>query len=175
MGLDYYRDWTPPAQQRSAMRWHFDLADELELPVVIHNRDANEDVRMELEQWVQRRSVATAPGVLHSFAADEVMMRACVAVGFAISFSGMVTFANKSLDSLRTVARVVPDDALLVETDAPYLAPVPHRGRRNEPAYVRATAERIAAAREIGIEEIERLTTENARRIFSGLGTTAGG
>jgi TatD DNase family protein len=174
-GLDYYRDWTPPPQQQMAFRWHLDLADQLELPIVIHNRDANEDVRTELERWASTRSSAAPPGVLHSFAGDEAMMHACVAAGFAISFSGMVTFANRSLDALRDVARQVPERALMVETDAPYLAPTPHRGQRNEPAYVRATAERIAAARDTSTEEIERLTTENARRTFHRLGTTAGG
>lgn len=173
-GLDYYRDWTPPEQQRAALRWHLSLADELGLPVVIHNRDANDNVQAELEQWVARRSVATAPGVLHSFAGDEAMMRACVAAGFVISFSGMVTFANKALDPLRDIARMVPDHALMVETDAPYLAPTPHRGHRNEPAYVRATAERIAAARDTSTEEIGRLTTENARRTFNRLGNIVG-
>jgi TatD DNase family protein len=174
-GLDYYRDWSPPAAQRDALRWHLALADELDLPVVIHNRDADRDVQAELEQWVGRRRSTGPPGVLHSFAGDEAMMRAGVAAGFAISFSGMVTFTNRSLDPLRLVAQVVPESALLVETDAPYLAPTPYRGRRNEPAYVRATAERVAAAREAPPADIERVTTENARRTFRRLGTAAGG
>jgi TatD DNase family protein len=169
-GLDYYRDWTPPNQQLAALRWHLELSDEFGLPVVIHNRDANGDVLAELERWAGTRSSNTPPGVLHSFTGDEAMMRACVDAGFAISFSGMVTFTKRSTDYLREVARCVPADALLVETDAPYLAPTPHRGQRNEPAYVRATAERISAARNSSPEEIERLTTANARRTFGRLG-----
>jgi TatD DNase family protein len=174
-GLDYYRDWTAPEQQRAALQWHLGLADQLGLPVVIHNRDASADVQAALEPWAAKRSSKTPPGVLHSFTGDDVMMRACAAAGFAISFSGIVTFTNRSTDYLRDVARTVPGDALLVETDAPYLAPTPYRGRRNEPAYVRATAERVAAARDTSLEEIERLTTANARRTFGRLGFADGG
>jgi TatD DNase family protein len=174
-GLDYYRDWTPPEQQLAGLRWHLELADELGLPVVIHNRDASADVQAELVPWATRRSTDAPPGVLHSFTGDEAMMRACVDAGFAISFSGMVTFSNRSIDYLRDVARVAPADALLVETDAPYLAPTPYRGKRNEPAYVRVTAERVAAARDTAPEEIERLTTANARRTFRRLENAASG
>jgi TatD DNase family protein len=103
------------------------------------------------------------------------MMRACVDAGFAISFSGMVTFANRSLDYLRAVAGAAPEHSIMVETDAPYLAPAPHRGDRNEPAYVRATAERLAAARGVSVETIEELTTTNAVRTFPGLGLAEDG
>ena len=106
------------------------------------------------------------PGVLHSFAGDETMMRACVEAGFAISFSGMVTFATKSLAYLADIATRVPGDALLVETDSPYLAPVPFRGRRNEPAFVRSVAARLAELRGSSYGEVETLTTENAGHVF---------
>jgi TatD DNase family protein len=174
-GLDYYRDWTPSGDQLQAFRWHFELAEELDLPVIIHNRDANAEVQHEVERWAESRSSSGPPGVLHSFTGDDAMMRACADAGFAVSFSGMVTFANKSLDYLRSVAAVAPEDAIMVETDAPYLAPTPHRGARNEPAYVRATAERLAQARGVSIEEIERLTTANARRTFPRLRLGADG
>ena len=174
-GLDFYRDWSAPDEQLRALRWHFNLADELGLPVVIHNRDANAAVQTEIETWVGHRSTSTPPGVLHSFTGDESMMRASVEAGFAISFSGMVTFSNRSTDYLRDVASVVPDDALLVETDCPYLAPTPYRGKRNEPAYVRVTAERIADVRGTSIEAIERLSTRNAHRTFARLGSPIGG
>jgi TatD DNase family protein len=174
-GLDYYRDWSTPDQQLPALQWHFELADELELPVIIHNRDANAAITSELQQWAAHRSATTVPGVLHSFTGDEAMMRACVAAGFAISFSGMVTFKNRSTDYLRDVARLVPDDALLVETDCPYLAPTPHRGTRNEPAYVRTTAEIVASTRGTSIDEVERITTANARRTFARIGSTIRG
>ncbi len=165
-GLDYYRDFTPQVQQRSALRWHLDLANELDLPVIIHNRDANADTTAELVAWVGGRESSRAPGVLHSFAGDETMMRACVDAGFAISFSGMVTFSTRSLAYLSDVAQHVPDHALLVETDSPYLAPTPFRGRRNEPAFVRRVAERLAELRGSSLDEIADLTTRNAERVF---------
>jgi TatD DNase family protein len=168
-GLDYHRDFTPPEQQRPALRWHLDLASELDLPVIIHNRDANADTTAELVPWARERASLRVPGVLHSFAGDEQMMHSCVAAGFAISFSGMVTFSTKSLGYLAEVARVVPDDALLVETDSPYLAPTPHRGRRNEPAFVRNVAERLADLRGCTPEELAGLTSKNAQRVFPGL------
>jgi len=169
-GLDYYRDFTPPSQQLSALRWHFDLADELGLPLVIHNREANEDTTRELLGWAKSRRSVGAPGVLHSFAGDEAMMHACAEAGFAISFSGMVTFATKSLAYLADVAAAAPLEALLVETDSPYLAPVPFRGRRNEPAFVRSVAERLAALRGMTVDDVEELTTRNAGRVFNRLG-----
>lgn len=174
-GLDYFRDATPPSLQLAALRWHLDLAEELDLPVVIHDRDAGADIQEELQRWVGRRSGVAAPGVMHSFTGDAALMRACVAAGFAISFSGIVTFSNRSAEAVREVARITPVDALLVETDAPYLAPTPYRGRRNEPAYVRATAECLAALRRVSVEEIERVTTANARRTFGRLGQSGGG
>lgn len=165
-GLDYYRDWTPAALQREALDWHLDLADELRLPIIIHNRDSDADVEAALLNWADRRTGNCPPGVLHSFAGGLGMMERCVEAGFAISFSGMVTFTNKSLEYVREAAQAVPDSALLVETDAPYLAPTPLRGRRNEPAFVRHTAARIATLRGSTDAAIERLTTANAQRVF---------
>ncbi len=165
-GLDYYRDFTPRALQRPALRWHLDLADELELPVIIHNREANADTTAELRAWASARPGGRPPGVLHSFAGDDEMMEVCVDAGFAISFSGMVTFPTKLLAYLADVAIHVPDDALLVETDSPYLAPAPFRGRRNEPSFVRSVAERLAELRGSSVEDVEGLTTRNARRVF---------
>jgi TatD DNase family protein len=165
-GLDYYRDFTPRDLQTPALRWHLDLATELDLPVIIHNREANADTTAELLNWARARASTRPPGVLHSFAGDDPMMRACVEAGFAISFSGMITFATKSLAHLADIAKHVPDEALLVETDSPYLAPVPFRGRRNEPAFVRSVALRLAELRASPYEEIVKLTTHNARRVF---------
>jgi TatD DNase family protein len=165
-GLDYYRHFTPADLQRSALRWHLALATELELPVVVHNREANADTTAELLNWAQKRTFTGPPGVLHSFAGDEAMMAQCAQAGFAISFSGMVTFSTKSLAYLAEVARQVPQNALLVETDSPYLAPVPFRGRRNEPAFVRSIAIHLAELRHSSVEAIEEATTRNARRVF---------
>jgi TatD DNase family protein len=169
-GLDYYRDWTVPALQQEALRWHLNLADELGLPIIIHNRDADSDVTEALLEWVDRRGSSAPPGVLHSFAGDTSTLERCVAKGFAISFSGMVTFPNKSLAHVAAAAQATPDHALLVETDCPYLAPVPVRGRRNEPAYVRHTAARVAALRGVSETEIERITTANVERVFPRVG-----
>jgi TatD DNase family protein len=174
-GLDYYRDYTPRALQQPALRWHLDLANELDLPVIIHNRDANVDTTAELRAWASARSSSRRPGVLHSFAGDEAMMRTCVDAGFAISFSGMVTFSTKSLAYLSDVAKRVPDDALLVETDSPYLAPVPFRGRRNEPSFVRSVAARLAELRGSSPEAIEAATTRNACSFFPRLGASVDG
>lgn len=165
-GLDYYRDWTPMDQQRDAFRWHLELADRAGLPVVVHNRESDDHVTATLRAWAERRLSRGAPGVLHSFCGGRAMMRDCAAAGYAISFSGMVTFRNRSLAHLADCAREAPAEAMLVETDCPYLAPVPHRGQRNEPAFVRAVAERVAALRALSMEEIERATTANARRVF---------
>jgi TatD DNase family protein len=169
-GLDYYREFTPRDAQAQAFAWHLVLADEMGLPAVVHNRDSDADVEAALREWAARRRSPGTPAVLHSFSGGAGMMRACVEAGCAISFSGMVTFSNQSLAHLAEVVREAPPDAMLLETDCPYLAPAPFRGQRNEPAFVRAVAERVAMLRSMTVEEVERLTTANARRVFPGLG-----
>jgi len=166
-GLDYYREFTTLEHQREGLAWHLQLADALDLPIVIHNRDSDADVTTALTEWAATRSAKGVPGLLHSFAGSHEMLQACLAAGFAISFSGMVTFTNKSIRHVGEAARQVPDDALLVETDCPYLAPVPFRGKRNEPAYVRSVAERVAELRGAELDQIMALTTANARRVFA--------
>jgi TatD DNase family protein len=165
-GLDYYRDWTRPEDQATALHWHLDLADDLGLPIVIHNRNADDDVTDALVGWGSNRRLEGCPGVLHSFAGAAQMLDACVRAGFAISFSGMLTFQNKSLQHLAEAARAAPEEALLIETDAPYLAPVPCRGQRNEPALVRHTAARLAALRLVEVDDMERILAANTRRVF---------
>ncbi|MEA2640643.1 MAG: TatD DNase family protein [Chloroflexota bacterium] len=171
-GLDYHWRDTPPGVQQAALEWHLALADAVGLPVVIHNRESDDDVTAALVPWARRRRSADPPGILHSFCGSVSMRAACLEAGLVISFSGMVTFPNKSLAHVAAAAREVPDDALLVETDAPYLAPVPHRGRRNEPAFVRATAARVAELRGTSIDHIEETTTVNALRVFTRMGPT---
>jgi TatD DNase family protein len=160
-GLDYHYDRSPRELQREAFAWHLAQGAALGKPVVVHSREADEDTA---------RLIADAPpgvtGVLHSFSAGAAVLEAALGRGWAVSFSGMVTF--RSWDRPWAVA-AVPDDLLLVETDAPYLAPVPHRGRRNEPAYVAATAARLAELRGVAPERLADLAAANARRIF-GLG-----
>ena len=161
-GLDRYRDRTPFALQQEWFVRHLALARELDLAVVIHCRESEQDIIDELSR--QRRPVR---GVLHSFAGSRDDAQAFLDLGLYLSFAGMVTFTNKSLDPLREIAACIPIDRLLVETDSPYLSPHPFRGRRNEPARVAVTAERIAELRGLSLCDLTRFTTENARRLFS--------
>jgi len=162
IGLDYYRDHCPPATQRRALRLQLELAADLILPVILHNRESDQDM-LELlaDSPISKRS---APGVLHSFASQWDVAQSALNLGFYIGFTGPLTFPNAQ--SLREVAARVPLDRLLIETDAPFLAPQPRRGRRNEPAYVTFVAEGLAALRDLTPSEIARITTDNAARLF---------
>jgi TatD DNase family protein len=167
-GLDYhYLDKTPdrvPSRevQRERFRRQLVAATELELPVIVHTRDAREET-LEL---IREHSDPAIGGVLHCFTEDLEMAREAVRHGFYISLSGIVTFRNA--ESLREVARRVPLDRLLIETDSPYLAPVPYRGKPNEPAWVVEVAECIAEERGISVEEVAMQTTANFYRLFRG-------
>ncbi len=164
IGLDYYRDLSPRPQQRRAFEQQLALAAELNLPVVVHSRDAHDDVLAILRRWS-----ASAPkqerGVLHSYSAGPERLEEVLALGFSIGISGPVTFANAH--SLRAVAAAVPLERLLLETDCPYLTPEPHRGQRNEPAYVRYVGQAVAAARQATTETVARATEANAARLFA--------
>jgi len=166
IGLDYYWDKTPPATQHRALALQLELAVELDLPVIIHNRDASADVVRQLSELVARHSSLVTPlrGVLHSFSADWVTAEAALGLGFSLGFTGPLTF--KKADDLRAIAARVPLDRVLIETDAPFLAPHPYRGRRNEPAYVRHVAERLADLRGLALEDIATTTTANALLLF---------
>lgn len=157
IGLDYYRDHSPRPLQRRAFRDQLALAAEVRRPVVIHSRDAHDDVFAALRNW-------EGTGVLHTYAAGRQRLEEALKMGFFIGLSGPVTYPNA--DELREVARAVPLDRLLVETDCPYLAPARYRGRRNEPAYVKYVVEGIAQTRNEPMERVARATTENARRLF---------
>jgi TatD DNase family protein len=157
MGLDYHYDHSPRERQRAAFEAQLALAGEAGKPAVIHAREADDDVAAIL---------ASQPGVtaiLHSFSSGPRLLRAGLVLRHYVSFSGMVTFKNWGLDH---AILETPLDRLLVETDGPYLAPVPHRGKRNEPAFVRQVAERIAAVRRLPVEEVIARTGENAGRVF---------
>lgn len=160
-GLDRYWDYTPFEQQIEAFDRHLDLARAVDKPFIVHCREAEADVIAQL-----RRASEAGPlqGIMHSFCGDQAAAEACLELGLMISFAGMVTF--KRNDALREIAKQVPADRILVETDAPYLAPMPHRGKRNEPAYVGHTAAMIAELRGMSVEEFAALTTQNARRLF---------
>ncbi len=154
IGLDYHYLHSPRETQLELFRGQLALAAELDLPVSIHSREAWDDCFSCLRALSGR-----VRGVLHCFSGGPAEMEKALELGFYLSFSGMLTFARAQ--SLREVARLVPAGRLLVETDSPYLAPVPYRGRRNEPAYVAETARALAAARGAGFEEIAALTSAN--------------
>jgi TatD DNase family protein len=157
IGLDYYRNYSPRASQRKAFESQLALAADLGLPVVVHSRDAHDEVLRMLSNW-------EGVGVLHTYAAGMERLDEVIAMGFYIGISGPVTYSRA--EELRRVARAVPLDRFLVETDCPYLTPEPRRGRRNEPAYVKLVAEAIAKARDVSPRQVADATTENARTLF---------
>jgi TatD DNase family protein len=160
-GLDRHWNRTPFDAQIEALHRHLDLAQERELPVILHVRDCFPDM---IEQ-LQKRGGAVR-GVLHSFTGTADDARAVLALGLHVSFAGMLTFKNAALDALREVAGQIPLDRLLVETDAPYLSPHPHRGQRNEPAYVALTAQVLADACGLSLPDLAEATTHNAQALF---------
>ncbi len=160
-GLDYYRQQVDSTIQKARFRTHIEAARQCGLPLIVHSRSAREDT----VAWVQEASKVGVEGVMHCFAEDWETARAALEAGFYISFSGIVTFKNAP--DLREVARRVPRDRILVETDSPYLAPEPYRGKPNQPAFVRYTAERVAEERGEPFEELAAATTENFRRLFA--------
>lgn len=160
IGLDYYRDRSPREIQKKAFAEQIRLARELKLPLIIHDRDAHEDILHILRE----ENAAEVGGVLHCFSGDLDMARQCVELGFYISFPGTITYSNN--EALRDVARGLPIDVMLVETDCPYLAPQKWRGKRNEPAYVRATAEYLAELKGLTLEDVARITSLNCHRLF---------
>jgi TatD DNase family protein len=163
-GLDSFRDATPAPIQECWFERHLALADERGLPVIVHNRDANERVRALLRGWLQLRRRSSPPGVMHCFAGDEATLAECLSLGFRISFAGPVTFKNA--DRLRALAAEVPADRLVVETDSPYLSPHPYRGQRNEPSRVQLTAQRLAELRQTPYALLAEQTTRNAAELF---------
>jgi TatD DNase family protein len=167
-GLDYYWDYSPREAQLEAYRWHVDLAKRVGKPLMIHDRDAHDDVLAVLEQEGPPPTV-----VFHCFSGDAAMARACVDAGYVLSFSGTVTFRNAR--ALREAAVLVPDGQLLVETDAPFLTPHPHRGKRNEPANLPYTVRDLAALRGQEVAELAASSFATAQRIFGfSLADTAG-
>jgi TatD DNase family protein len=161
-GLDRHWDFTPFPQQEDYFARHLELARQRTLPVVIHCREAETDVVRMLRDDFDRHGPVR--GVMHSFTGDAQTAEACLAMGLFLSFAGMVTYKNAQ--TLRDVARDVPRDRLLIETDSPYLAPVPQRGKRNEPAFVEHTAVCLAIVRGIAPDVLAAATARNARQLF---------
>ena len=162
IGLDYYWNKTPIDVQHSAFERQLELAAECGLPVIVHNREASNDVVAALKASPLART--ERPGVLHSFSADWPTATAVLDLGFYVGITGPLTY--KKAGELREIAARVPLDRILIETDSPYQTPVPHRGSRNEPANVRLVAEKLAEIRGLPYPEIARITTENAERLF---------
>lgn len=160
IGLDYHYNYSEPARQKQVLRQQLELARELDLPVVIHDREAHADI---INLLAASRGRERA-GVVHCFSGDTAMANELMALGFAISFPGTITFPQAEIT--RLVAVRVPLEAVLVETDCPYLSPVPYRGRRNEPAHVREVATCLAGLRSLPVEEIVTITSTNARTLF---------
>src|SRR5262245_2959102 len=161
-GLDYFYDNSPREAQMQGFRNHIAAAQETGLPLVIHARDADDEIAATLEEAMARRKFAA---VLHCFTGGPDLARRAVDLGLYISFSGILTFGKS--DALREIAAGVPLDRLLVETDAPYLAPGRYRGKRNEPAYVVETAKELARVKGIGATELARATTDNFFRLYA--------
>lgn len=159
-GLDYFRSQGDLSWQRDRFRTHIDAAVQLSKPLIVHSRDAAEDTVSMLNQHNAR----DAGGVMHCFTGDWVMAEKVLDLGFYISFSGIVTF--NSANELREVARKTPLDRILVETDSPYLAPVPHRGKPNQPAYVKHVLEFLSELLEIGKDELSDITSRNFFNLF---------
>ena len=169
IGLDYYRQHTPFDQQRMMFREQLKLAEELNLPVIIHNRDASHDVMAILTEWHAGLTRAghplkDRPGVLHSFSDDLETGLAAIAMHFCLGITGPVTFSNAP--DRKAIVRNLPLDHLLLETDSPYLTPHPHRGKRNEPAYIPLIAEEIARLHDTSPKEVAEITYANAKRLF---------
>jgi TatD DNase family protein len=157
-GLDYFYDNSPRERQRAVFQRHLELAVATDLPVVVHSRDAGDDTAAMVRDCAGR-----VTGVLHCFAGDRALFDAAVEADWYVSFSGLITFPTYASPDL---VAATPADRLLIETDAPYLAPVPHRGRRNEPAYVVEVARRVAELRGEPVDVIASLTARNARAFY---------
>jgi TatD DNase family protein len=157
IGLDFYRDLSPRRVQEDAFRLQIGLAKNLDLPVIIHDRDAHQRTMQILKEEKVSR------GVLHCFSGDLNLARQGVELGLYISFAGPITYNGKKA---RDIIKWIPEDRILVETDCPYLTPVPYRGKRNEPAYVRYVLERVAGYLEKPVHEVDLLTERNTRALF---------
>jgi TatD DNase family protein len=160
MGLDYHYMHSPASIQREVFMRHVALAKELGLPVIVHNRESTED----LLDLLLSDEADGVRGILHSYTEGPDVARRLIDRGFVISFSGILTF--RSADALRDCARVLPQDSVLIETDTPYLAPVPHRGKKNEPAFVGRVAETLGTLWGVSAEQVAEVTTRNFERTF---------
>jgi len=164
IGLDYFYDLSPRELQRQVFRRQLDLAFEMDIPIVLHERDAVMDTLHIFDEYMKAGKLRSVPGVCHCFSGSEEVAEKLLSYGFYLGFDGPITFKNSKRAPY--VISKAPIDRLLIETDCPYLTPVPFRGKRNEPAYVKYVLEKMAEIRGVSPEEMADFTTENARRLF---------
>ena len=160
VGLDFHYGYSPREKQIEILRWMLDLGRRLSLPVILHNRESGEEM-LGLLRDLPRRD---RPGVFHSFTENAAYGEEAVKLGYLLSFSGMVTF--RAAENIRAAAAALPLEAMLIETDTPYLAPVPHRGKPNEPAFVVETARKLAEVKGVSVESVTETTTRNFEHLF---------
>jgi TatD DNase family protein len=163
-GIDYYWDAAPKNLQLESLNWQLECARKLDKPIVIHTRDKDNSRQAFADCAVALRNAGWSKGILHCFAGDSELLETGLELGFHVSFAGNLTYKNAQV--IRDAAALVPLERLLVETDAPYLAPMPFRGKRNTPAYVRHTLEKLAEIRGLEFEEMERITENNSRFVY---------
>ncbi len=163
-GLDYFRDRTPPHTQRQSFEWHLDLAKQRKLPVVVHTRDAHDDVATMLEH-------ANAGGILHCYTGPRSFADRVLQAGYYLSFAGPLTYKNNR--EAQQVAATAPQDRILIETDCPYLPPARHRGQRNEPAYIKETAQFFAELRGTPYDDLVHQLWDNSVRVFPAIARVA--
>jgi TatD DNase family protein len=160
IGLDFFRNLSPRDIQLKRFREQIGLAKELGLPIVVHDREAHQET-MEI---LKSEKAEECGGIIHCFSGNYEMAKVCIEMGFYISIPGSITF--KSAEGFREVVKKIPLESLLVETDAPFLTPEPFRGKRNEPSYVRYTAQKVAEIKNVSLERVAEATTENALRVY---------
>lgn len=160
-GLDYHYETSSRAIQQESFRIHIDAARRSGLPLIVHTREADEDTVSILQEEMKQGAFK---GLIHCFTSTQYLAERCIEMGMYISLSGIISF--KSAEGIRSTVKTLPLERLLIETDAPFLAPLPHRGKRNEPSYVRHTNRKLAEIRQMGEEETARITTENFFRLF---------
>jgi TatD DNase family protein len=160
IGLDFFRNLSPRETQLKRFREQIGLARELKLPIVIHDREAHQ----ETIEILRSEKAAECGGIIHCFSGNDEMAKACLEMGFYISIPGSITFKNA--EGYWEIVKKIPLESLLVETDAPFLTPVPFRGKRNEPSFLRYTAQKVAEIKKISFEKVAEVTSENALRVY---------
>ncbi len=163
-GVDYYWDAAPKNLQLASLNWQLELASKHDMPIVIHTRDKENSRQAFADCALELKNAGWGKGILHCFAGDIELLETGLELGFHVSFAGNLTY--KTAQAIRDAALITPLERLLVETDAPYLSPLPHRGKRNKPEFVRFTLEKLAEIRGLGFEEMEQITEQNAIKVY---------